>query len=64
MSPAEFELQPSDVPQPQLLDEDPVTDKWPMPPVRPWNPQPRASWWERLRAWAAECRDPLDMEGL
>ena len=36
-----FELQHSDIPQPKLLDQDPVTEKWPLPPVKRWEPKPK-----------------------
>lgn len=41
MTPDTFTLQHSDIPQPVLLDIDPVTTVWPMPPVRPYTPAPR-----------------------
>lgn len=41
MNPATFELQPSDQPQPKLLDEECATTEWPMPPVKVWAPVPR-----------------------
>lgn len=34
-----FELQHSDIPQRKLLDADPVTTDWPMPPVKRWEPR-------------------------
>lgn len=40
MKPEDFTLQPADVPQAKLLDEDPVTTKWPLPPAKPWEPKP------------------------
>lgn len=46
----EFTLTPSAT----LLDADPVTDQWPLPPARVFEPRP--SFWDRLRevfsAWA------------
>lgn len=37
---ADFNLQHSDIPQPKLLDIDPVTTDWPMPAVKAWMPTP------------------------
>jgi len=42
MSPATYELQPSDQPQPKLLDGECAFKEWPMPPVKVWAPAPRA----------------------
>ena len=52
---SDFELQPSDKPQPKLLDADPVTTDWPMPEGGPivLDPKCRASLSidvERIRA--------------
>lgn len=52
--PAAFELQHCNVPQPHLLDEDPVTDKWPLPAPRAWDepvPKARKSLWQRWQDW-------------
>lgn len=40
MNPADFDLQPSDVPQPKEVDEELATRDWPMPPARAWAPLP------------------------
>lgn len=46
-----FTLQPPDVPQPTLLDEEITTHAWPLPPVKPWAPAPRASlFWQIVEA--------------
>lgn len=40
----DFTLQHADVPQPALIDADPVSDApWPMPPVAKWEPKPARS---------------------
>lgn len=52
---AEFELQHSVAPppvDPHLLDEDPITEAWPMPPVRTWADQVQAA--EQRRADIAQ----------
>lgn len=41
MNPADFDLQPSDVPQPKEVDEELATRDWPMPAAKPWAPEPR-----------------------
>lgn len=41
MNPADFDLQPSDIPQPKEVDEELATRDWPMPPARAWAPVPR-----------------------
>lgn len=54
-----FTLQPSDVPQPRLLDEEIVTDApWPMPPARAWEPAPRLTWWQRAREFVHDMLNP------
>lgn len=40
MNPPDYELQPSDIPQPKLLDEEISTTNWPMPPAKAWEPLP------------------------
>lgn len=41
MTATTFTLQHADIPQCKLLNEDPVTTNWPMPPVKAWQPAPR-----------------------
>ncbi len=51
MSPADFTLQPPEVPQPKLLDEEITTHAWPLPPAKPWCPAPRPSlFWQIVEA--------------
>lgn len=51
MNPDEFTLQPSDVPQPQLLDEEVATKDWPLPLPRTLAPAPRPSlFWQLVEA--------------
>ena len=50
----DFKLQHSDIPQSKLPNEDPVTTKWPMPPVWKYEPRPQnLTMVERLRFDAA-----------
>lgn len=51
MNPADFDLQPSNVPQPKEVDEELATRDWPMPPARAWAPQPErpVSLWTQIR---------------
>jgi hypothetical protein len=34
----DYKLEPSDVPQPTLLDEEIASDSWPLPAPNPWKP--------------------------
>lgn len=36
-------------PDPHLLDADPVTDKWPLPPVKEYEPQEPVTFWRRMQ---------------
>ncbi len=47
-TPNEFTLQHSTTAQPCLLDEDPVTKDWPMPPVKAWAPVEHVPLWRRI----------------
>lgn len=41
MNPSDFQLQPSGQTQPKLHDGECATRDWPMPPAKPFQPQPR-----------------------
>lgn len=45
MTAEEFQLQPSIPPRAGDFDIDPITEDWPMPPVRPWEPAEHFPWW-------------------
>jgi hypothetical protein len=38
MKTPDFRLEPSDKPQPKLLDEEIASDSWPLPAPNPWKP--------------------------
>lgn len=51
MTPPEFTLQPTNVPQPTLLDEEITTHDWPLPAAKAWEPAPRPSlFWQIVEA--------------
>lgn len=49
-----FQLQPTEVPQPTLLDEEIATHDWPLPKVKPWPKQPQPSLLRQI--WRALAR--------
>ena len=50
MSPADFDLQPSEVPQPTLLDEEITTKAWPMPAPLGEKPSESSLFWKIVEA--------------
>jgi hypothetical protein len=59
MNPETFALQHSDIPQARLVDEDPVTENWPLPPAKAWQPR-GPSLWEKARQFFREVGDAID----
>lgn len=50
MNPDTFALQPTEVPQPKLLDEEITTHDWPMPPKGDKPPAPASLFWQIVEA--------------
>jgi hypothetical protein len=47
INPHDYALSFTDVPKPLLVDEDPVTENWPLPQARTWDSARKPSLWER-----------------
>jgi hypothetical protein len=59
INPHDYALSFSDVPKPLVVDEDPVTENWPLPPAKAWQPR-GPSLWEKARQFFREVGDAID----
>lgn len=63
LTPADFTLQPADVPQPTLFDRDPGEPfAWPMPAGGPIDLSPKPSLWERILILLSAWGEPFDVD--
>lgn len=57
-SPEAFALAHADTAKPLLLDEDHITENWPMPAVKVWAPVERVPLFARVREFVRDVLEP------